>query len=459
MWPFKYPYTNFHELNLDWILNKVRELSDYVYTLNVPEEVKKEIAKMAADGSLEAILQFFAKSMFVFDNVDDMLNYNLEANSFAMCSKYYANGDFVGNIYFISDVKDDKYFNLRMNNNNFALLLNGETIDQFGAVGDGNTDDTQSFVNCYNFSKKVIFGAKTYLINGATVADDRAIIRGTTNTTVITTAPILLTGQNQTIENITFYNRKSDSILKITGHYINIYNCKFFGEQGTETGVIVENATSIAFAGCLTYNLYTGINIAKQCLNLSFSDCSLFSKQYSVFVNGLPRSEGVSFVGCKFLEGKTQVEFTNDALSYSFSNCIFDQFTDNGIDAQGFKHSISECWFGSLGNGKIGYGVNIKETCSNIIITGCTFNGLCYGVRLSSSKKINISNNVFDDCRWACDATTTEQIILSGNNATSVTDAFYTADSTENSLIVNNIYSKVLLSGNATVANNIVITE
>ena len=25
MWPFKYPYTNFHELNLDWILEKIQE--------------------------------------------------------------------------------------------------------------------------------------------------------------------------------------------------------------------------------------------------------------------------------------------------------------------------------------------------------------------------------------------------------------------------------------------------
>ena len=29
----KYPYTNFHELNLDWIIEKIKELNDGIYTL------------------------------------------------------------------------------------------------------------------------------------------------------------------------------------------------------------------------------------------------------------------------------------------------------------------------------------------------------------------------------------------------------------------------------------------
>ena len=32
---FNFPYTNFHELNLDWILNKIKELfSTAVFTVN-----------------------------------------------------------------------------------------------------------------------------------------------------------------------------------------------------------------------------------------------------------------------------------------------------------------------------------------------------------------------------------------------------------------------------------------
>lgn len=44
MWPFKYPYTNFHELNLDWILQKIQE---------IPSMIKEEVAKIAARYSAE----------------------------------------------------------------------------------------------------------------------------------------------------------------------------------------------------------------------------------------------------------------------------------------------------------------------------------------------------------------------------------------------------------------------
>ena len=30
MWPFKYPYTNFHEINLDWILETVKSNTDRI---------------------------------------------------------------------------------------------------------------------------------------------------------------------------------------------------------------------------------------------------------------------------------------------------------------------------------------------------------------------------------------------------------------------------------------------
>lgn len=36
MWPFKYPYSNFHELNLDWILNTIKDLKTKVDDLSIP---------------------------------------------------------------------------------------------------------------------------------------------------------------------------------------------------------------------------------------------------------------------------------------------------------------------------------------------------------------------------------------------------------------------------------------
>ena len=44
MWPFRYPYTNFHELNLDWILAKVQECSESM--LRIPDVVEKTVREM-----------------------------------------------------------------------------------------------------------------------------------------------------------------------------------------------------------------------------------------------------------------------------------------------------------------------------------------------------------------------------------------------------------------------------
>lgn len=71
----KYPYTDFHELNLDWFLARFKEVTDQVTTLDetvqqftefvtnyfdnldVQEEINNKLNAMAADGSLSALIQ------------------------------------------------------------------------------------------------------------------------------------------------------------------------------------------------------------------------------------------------------------------------------------------------------------------------------------------------------------------------------------------------------------------
>lgn len=75
MFENKYPYTDFHELNLDWFLAEfkkvyvhvddldatVRQFTDFVTNyfnnLDVQEEINKKLDEMASDGSLSALIQ------------------------------------------------------------------------------------------------------------------------------------------------------------------------------------------------------------------------------------------------------------------------------------------------------------------------------------------------------------------------------------------------------------------
>lgn len=89
-----FPYTNFHELNLDWIINTVKELKtqwestetewnnlrDYVMNyfanLDVDEEINAKLESMLADGSLEALITPYIDTRFnsVYNDLESKIN-------------------------------------------------------------------------------------------------------------------------------------------------------------------------------------------------------------------------------------------------------------------------------------------------------------------------------------------------------------------------------------------------
>lgn len=50
----RFPYTNFHDLNLDWILEKIKEIETFFNNLNVEKELKEEIEKHFNDIMVES---------------------------------------------------------------------------------------------------------------------------------------------------------------------------------------------------------------------------------------------------------------------------------------------------------------------------------------------------------------------------------------------------------------------
>ena len=50
-----FPYSDFHELNLDWILSKIKEFQDWFDNLNVEDEIKAEVDKYFNQVMIQAI--------------------------------------------------------------------------------------------------------------------------------------------------------------------------------------------------------------------------------------------------------------------------------------------------------------------------------------------------------------------------------------------------------------------
>lgn len=113
----KYPYTDFHEMNLDWTLQTAKKagedsaealetanateerVNEFFDTLDLQEEVDNKINEMAADGSLADVVDPVVLATLppvVVDNVSDMLDprktYILSSNGHVY---QYRNGAFV----------------------------------------------------------------------------------------------------------------------------------------------------------------------------------------------------------------------------------------------------------------------------------------------------------------------------------------------------------------------------
>ena len=118
MWPFgprnNYPYTDFHELNLDWILNKVCQLGE-----NVKELYKK-------------MEQFFIDTIpIISETVNEWLDNHPEATS---------------------TVEDHSLTYIKLVNGTLGFV----TPEMFGAVGDSTTDDTQAWQDALDYGGKIL---------------------------------------------------------------------------------------------------------------------------------------------------------------------------------------------------------------------------------------------------------------------------------------------------------------
>lgn len=224
-----FPYSNFHDLNMDWIIKVVKDFLDHYTTMD--EEINKRVLKPVDDpngrygdilislgngGTMwsgddewsrhitEAVSEWLDEhpeaTTTVLDNslVRDkfttalinnlVLSYptltqlkadtKIPAQTFAVTGGYYNNGDNGSALYFVTDTLPETHYET-LENGLYAKLVYAPTmyVEVFGAVGNGVTDDYNAIMKCAATGHITLTAGKTYAI-GTELNIDDVIVEG-----------------------------------------------------------------------------------------------------------------------------------------------------------------------------------------------------------------------------------------------------------------------------------------
>lgn len=156
-------------------------VEDYFNNLDVQEEINNKLDEMAESGVLQEIITLYlnSKAFFGFNTINDLKQAtNLINGSYAKTLGYYVLNDNGGAFYKIRNITNDDIVDnatiipLYDNNLIAELITNNANVKQFGAKGDGQTDDQLPIQNAINYvinrgGGTVYFPNGEYLINSS----------------------------------------------------------------------------------------------------------------------------------------------------------------------------------------------------------------------------------------------------------------------------------------------------
>ena len=159
-------------------IEKFNDLHDYVEdyfeNLDVQEEINNKLDDMLEDGTLQEIITTYIQSnvAWTFDTVADMqAATNLIEGSYARTLGYYTINDQGGGLYKViahdsETIDGGKYIELSETLTAELIVIDNEVnAKQFGAKGDGVTDDTTELQNALSSGYNVYLPTGTYLVS------------------------------------------------------------------------------------------------------------------------------------------------------------------------------------------------------------------------------------------------------------------------------------------------------
>ena len=158
--------TNNNTLQVQELTKKFNDLKTYIdnyfENLNLQDEINNKLDEMAESGELQNLLLQFLNSLFIYNNVSEMLASNtLVNNSIVKTLGFYSSGDNGGAIYKITHIEQvvDNKTIFALNNNLYAVLQIEDSMyaEQFGAKAELNYDNKEIIQTAVNNASEIKF--------------------------------------------------------------------------------------------------------------------------------------------------------------------------------------------------------------------------------------------------------------------------------------------------------------
>ncbi len=240
------------------------------------------------------------KEGLVFPSVSDMAAADLTVGSEVSTEGYFAANDGGGAEYVIVDALKNaanKVGIIALNNGKYAELKLGDTITlkQFGAVGDGATDDTEAINNAVSCARGrlLVVPEGTYVVSSVIKLPSNFHMAGKGESSKFIAAPGYAVGKDffraRSVKNITIeqvcvdgnsaYNTREKGHSAVDGiHMLDIWNC---------SNVHVKNCT-------FQNNVYVAIRIIGDSANLSFTNNMFTQVDCGVITLGGGNMDGIT---------------------------------------------------------------------------------------------------------------------------------------------------------------------
>ena len=339
------------------LTNDLKEyVENYFANIDVQEEINNKLDAMAEDGTLQEIVASYlqANVTWTFDTVADMKSAtNLVEGSYARTLGYYAVGDGGASTYYIDNIGTADEGSIIAVGDLKAHLMYEEqlNIKQFGAVGDGITDDSSAIDMALAFggdtATKIVFNTnESYKVSGRHFFNS--------NTDIDLQGATILGG-------IWLCNADSVTTAGYTGiNNLKIHNGRFYGA----TQVILYHST-----------------------NVSIKDILFEDAVQDGHVFDLSGVKGFECINCEFYGNKRSTDYFREVIQTDYAtsdsqpvwanmgvDAYFDSLPTKDVTIEGcyfHKKEADTYYLSCIGT----HSIPAQSAIENVKVLNCKFDG------------------------------------------------------------------------------------